>query len=111
MPKTHLRRAPLAIDSEQLWPDDLNETLVVLPETPRVRLSPRRKINPQTPNWPVGDTIRMYHDPEEDEEQTVNCTMNADFIESCPLVVGTDWCRYEEVYSGDDPWERDDVGS
>jgi hypothetical protein len=65
--------------SEQIWPDD---TLVVLPETPRVRLSPRRKMNPQTPGWPsnIGETIRMYHD--EEEEQTVNFTMNADFIES-----------------------------
>lgn len=38
------------------------------------------------PGWPpahVGDTIRMYHDPEdENEEKTVNFTMNPDFIES-----------------------------
>lgn len=65
--------------SEPVWPD---ETFVVLPETPRVRLSPRRKLNAQTPGWPndVGETIRMYQDDEEDE--TVNFTMNADFIES-----------------------------
>jgi hypothetical protein len=70
--------------SEQIWPD---ETIVVLPETPRVRLSPRRKMNPQTPGWPanVGETIRMYQDDE--EEQTVNFTMNADFIESKSLEV------------------------
>jgi hypothetical protein len=69
--------------SDNLWPDD---TIVVLPETPRVRLSPRRKMHPQTPGWPpahIGDTIRMYQDPEEDH--TVNFTMNPEFIESISL--------------------------
>ena len=72
------------IASEQIWPD---ETIVVLPETPRVRLSPRRKLH-GTPGWPpaniMGDTIRMYHDPE-DQDETVNFTMNPDFIESTSL--------------------------
>ena len=57
-----------------------DDTLVVLPETPRVRLSPRRRMQPQTPGWMTLDnTIRMYTDEESDE--TVNFTMNAEFIE------------------------------
>ena len=67
--------------SDQIWPDEM---IVVLPETPRVRLSPRRKMNPHTPDWPpahIGNTIRMYHDPE-DQDETVNFTMNPEFIES-----------------------------
>lgn len=78
---TRHQRHHLMDSSEQVWPDD---TIVVLPETPRVRLSPRRKINPQSPGWPsafMGETIRMYHDPE-DQEETVNFAMNPDFIES-----------------------------
>jgi hypothetical protein len=68
--------------SEHIWPD---ETIVVLPETPRVRLSPRRKMHPQSPGWPpahIGDTIRMYHDPEDNGDETVNFQMNPEFIES-----------------------------
>jgi hypothetical protein len=84
--------------SEQIWPD---ETIAILPETPQVRLSPRRRMNPMTtPGWPpahVGSTIRMYHDPEE-EDQTVNFTMNADFIESSILFEDADG-RYAIVYS------------
>lgn len=82
---SRLQKSFNQIAAEQIWPD---ETIVVLPETPRVRLSPRRKMQPQTPGWPpahIGDTIRMYHDPEEGEEQpdqTVNFTMNPEFIES-----------------------------
>lgn len=72
----------MAIDSlDQAWPDD---TIVVLPETPRVRLSPRRKIHPHTPGWPpahVDETIRMYQDPV-DEDETSNFAMNPDFIQS-----------------------------
>ena len=53
-------------------------------------------MNPQnttTPGWPpanMGNTIRMYHDPEDEEEQdptTVDFTMNRDFIESTPLLL------------------------
>ena len=79
-PTRHQRQLEMD-SSEQVWPD---ETIVVLPETPRVRLSPRRQMNPQSPSWPpgyMGETIRMYHDPE-DQEETVNFTMNPDFIES-----------------------------
>jgi hypothetical protein len=88
--KSPSRRAANAFDMAESWPD---ETIVVLPETPRVRLSPRRKIMPQTPGWPpahdMGDTIRMYHDSEPEDEggQTLNFAMNQDFIESIsPLV-------------------------
>ena len=81
-----------ADSTEQIWPD---ETIVLLPETPRVRLSPRRKMNPlqnTTPGWPpaniVGNTIRMYHDPEDGDEDhdspPLDFTMNRDFIESLP---------------------------
>jgi hypothetical protein len=79
-PTRHQRHHPMD-PPEQIWP---NETIVVLPETPRVRLSPRRKMNPQTPGWAssyMGDTIRMYHDPG-DQDETVNFAMNPDFIES-----------------------------
>lgn len=54
--------------------------------TPGVRMSPRRKIH-NTPGWPstmpmdFPETIRMYSDPEAQDE-TVNFTMNAEFIES-----------------------------
>ena len=82
-------RSRMGMDSmENIWPDD---TIVVLPETPRVRVSPRRRMNPQTPGWEwaptdtIGETIRMYHDPEIPDE-TVNFTMNHDFIESIPLL-------------------------
>jgi len=68
---------------QEAWPED---TIVVLPETPRVRLSPRRKMMPQTPGWPpatdMGETIRMYHDPEDQENETVDFTMNQEFVES-----------------------------
>jgi len=78
--------------SEQVWPD---ETIVVLPETPRVRLSPRRKMNIDTPGWPpahVTETIRMYHDSDsEDQEVHIpQFTMNPEFIESiavCSIVL------------------------
>jgi hypothetical protein len=98
-PKSSSSHHQLSIDSsEQIWPD---ETIVILPETPRVRLSPRRKMNPpnntNTPGWPpanIGNTIRMYHDPEEEEEiqdsTTVDFTMNRDFIES-PLRLWMFW--------------------
>lgn len=70
--------------SEQIWPDD---TIVVLPETPRVRLSPRRKMNLyDTPGWPpahITETIRMYHDSDDEEEKHIpQFTMNPEFIES-----------------------------
>jgi hypothetical protein len=87
----------ISLDS-QIWPD---ETIVILPETPRVRLSPRRRMNPQntiTPGWPpanIGNTIRMYHDPEDEEQQdttTVDFTMNRDFIESTPLLLNVCFC-------------------
>jgi hypothetical protein len=54
--------------------------------TPGVRMSPRRKIH-NTPGWPstmpmdFPETIRMYNDSEEQDE-TVNFIMNAEFIES-----------------------------
>jgi hypothetical protein len=84
--------------SEQIWSDD---TIAVLPETPRVRMSPRRKMNPlPTPGWPsahMGSTIRMYQDPEE-EDETVNFTMNADFIESRDPFEYADG-RYAFIYS------------
>ncbi len=53
---------------------------------PGVRMSPRRKIH-NTAGWPstmpmdFPETIRMYNDPEEQDE-TVNFTMNPEFIES-----------------------------
>ena len=70
--------------SEQIWPDD---TIVVLPETPRVRLSPRRKMNVyDTPGWPpvhITETIRMYHDSEDEEQNQIpRFSMNHEFIES-----------------------------
>lgn len=73
--------------TEPDWPDD---TIVVLPETPRVRLSPRRKMmNPQTPGWEWAptdhiETIRMYHDPDPQDE-AVDFTMNPEFIQSIVL--------------------------
>jgi hypothetical protein len=83
---------------EQTWPD---ETIVVLPETPRVRLSPRRKMDPQSPGWPpayMGETIRMYHDPE-DQEETVNFAMNPDFIESKTPFFEEVLMRHAFIYS------------
>jgi hypothetical protein len=72
------------MDSEQLWPDD---TIVVLPETPRVRLSPRRRMNVATPGWPpahITETIRMYHDSDDEDQENhlPQFTMNTEFIES-----------------------------
>jgi hypothetical protein len=105
--KSPSRRAANAFDVAETWPD---ETIVVLPETPRVRLSPRRKMMPQTPGWPpatdMGDTIRMYHDSETEDEghHTLNFAMNQDFIESrdplhpAPRFAGVDG-RYAFVYS------------
>ena len=63
-----------------------------------------------TPGWPsahVGNTIRMYHDPEE-EDETVNFTMNADFIESSTLFEYADG-RYAIIYSTTVTNEGEDV--
>jgi hypothetical protein len=66
--------------ADDFWPD---ETIIVLPETPRVRLSPRRQIVDQdttTTGW-HNPTIRMYHDSEDSDDEQ-NFTMNPEFIES-----------------------------
>jgi hypothetical protein len=62
------------------WPDET----MPLPETPRVRLSPRRKLIQTPTGWPenIGDTIRMYHDSDEEHEDVGNFTMNTEFIQS-----------------------------
>jgi len=83
MLRSPTRNYHTGMESSELWPED---TIVVLPETPRVRLSPRRRMNLDTPGWPpahVTETIRMYHDSDDDQENHIpQFTMNPEFIES-----------------------------